>query len=243
MSNNLKKHWFRHLLVLVVIVVLINLGLWQLRRLEQRRELNRQIWEGLNQPALVLTGGPVDPDKFHFRRVSVTGRFYNEESIILRGKSFNGQPGAELVAPFQITGSEQAVLVNRGWIPLGQSDQAARRQFDAEGELTIEGIAYRSQTRPDFFLAPTDPTPPPGQNRLDAWFRVDIDRIQQQVNIPLLPIFIEQLPNPAATSPPFRPDNLDLSDGPHLGYALQWFSFAVILVVLYAVFVWKEIKS
>jgi surfeit locus 1 family protein len=71
---------------------------------------------------------------------------------------------------------------------------------------------------------------------------VDIGRIQQQVNAPLLPIFIEQFPNPAATSPPFRQDNIDLSEGPHLGYALQWFSFAVILGVLYAVFVRQELR-
>jgi surfeit locus 1 family protein len=92
-------------------------------------------------------------------------------------------------------------------------------------------------------LAPTDPEPAPGDNRLDAWFRVDIERIQQQIGYPLLPIFIDQSPNPEATSPPLREDDIDLSDGPHLGYALQWFSFAVILIVLYAIFIRQELKG
>jgi cytochrome oxidase assembly protein ShyY1 len=49
-----------------------------------------------------------------------------------------------MVVPFKIAGSQRAVLVNRGWIPLEESDRTARRAFDFEGEITVEGIAYRS---------------------------------------------------------------------------------------------------
>jgi len=200
LSQIITKHIFRHLLVLVVFIILINLGLWQLRRLEQRRALNQAILDGLNQPSITLTGQPLEPDEMHLRRVSVTGTFDNEESIILRGRSLNGQPGAELVVPLRIQDSDTAVLVNRGWIPLAFSDPEARRAYDLDGSVALEGIAYRTQTRPDTIIAPTDPTPGPGQDGLDVWFRVDIDRIQQQVDYPLLPVFVAQSPDPGSTS-------------------------------------------
>jgi surfeit locus 1 family protein len=242
LSQNLKNYWYRHLLVLLAVVVLVNLGLWQLRRLDQRRTLNRAIEAGLSQPPVALTNVEIEPDELHRRRVSVTGEFDNAESIILRGRSLNGQPGAELVVPLRLGHSDQAILINRGWIPLETSKSEARRIYDVEGEITVEGIAYRTQTRPDTFLAPTDPTPEPGEDRLDSWFRVDIDRIQDQLDYALAPIFIEQAPVPGSAALPLPPERSDLSDGPHLGYALQWFSFAVILIVLYAVFVGRELK-
>jgi surfeit locus 1 family protein len=229
-------------LVLAVVIILVNFGLWQLRRLEQRRALNRDILAGLSQPPATLTGANVDPDALHFRRVSVTGTFDNAEGIVLRGRSLNSRPGAELVVPLRIKGTERAVLVNRGWIPLESSTLEERRLYDVEEEVAIEGIAYRTQTRPDSYFAPTDPTPKPGEGRLDAWFRVDIERIQEQVSYPLLPVFIEQSPDPEANAPPFSTENLDLSEGPHLGYALQWFSFAIILVIIYAAFTWQELR-
>jgi surfeit locus 1 family protein len=242
LSQIITKHLFRHLLVLVVFLILISLGIWQLNRLGQRRALNQAILAGLDQSPVVLSGQAVDPDELHFRPVSVTGEFDNEASIILRGRSLNAQQGADLVVPLLVDGSKQAILVNRGWIPLAFSDPEARRAYDVIGSVTIEGIANRTQTRPDSFIAPTDPTPQPGQRGLDTWFRVDIDRIQKQVDYPLMPVFIEQSANPGSTTPPIGKESVDLNDGPHLGYAIQWFTFALILAGIYSAFTWQEWK-
>jgi surfeit locus 1 family protein len=59
-----------------------------------------------------------------------------------------------------------------------------------------------------------------------------------------LPIFIKQLPdtNTTPTTLP-QPESVTLSEGSHLGYALQWFSFAGILVITYAVFLHQQLKK
>ncbi|MEW5958979.1 MAG: SURF1 family protein [Chloroflexota bacterium] len=247
MKKLLTPRWLiGHGLVLLAVIVLINLGLWQLRRLEQRRALNDSIRAGLAAPVTVLTGQDVDPAALHRRRVSVTGTFDNPAAIIIRNRPFQGQPGVHLVTPLKIKGSERAVLVDRGWIPLDDAEPDKRRVYDMPGEVTINGVAYPGQTQPTGYLIPTDPTLEPGQARLDAWFRLDIDHIQQQAPYPLLPIYIEQSPQPGAElSTPPRPENNTnpaLDEGPHLGYALQWFSFALILVITYGVFVRQELK-
>ena len=74
MSQVVTKHWARHLLVLVVLIILVNLGLWQLRRLEQRRALNAAILAGLKQPPVTLVGQPGNPEEWHLRRGGGTGR-------------------------------------------------------------------------------------------------------------------------------------------------------------------------
>lgn len=245
MQKLLTGRWLaRHVLVLLVFVVLVNLGLWQLRRLEQRRTLNADILAGLDAPPVVLTGEDVDPQELRLRRVAVTGVFDNPAAIAIRGRSYRGQPGVHLVTPLQISGSNRAVLVDRGWIPLADARPEQWQPYAVTGTVTVKGIAYPGQSRPEGFFVPTDPTPEPGQHRLDTWFRVDIDRIQQQIPYPLLPIFIEQSPAPdaATAGPPFQAGDPTPDEGPHLGYALQWFSFALVLLVLYGVFIRQNLK-
>lgn len=236
----------KHASALVVLILLVNLGLWQLRRLEERRSLNENITAAMNQPALPLTGEPVDPAELHFRHVEVTGVFDNAAAIAIRNQLLGDQPGLHLVTPLRINGSEMAVLVDRGWIPRGASDPepASLAAYDFSGEVTIEGIAYQTQTRPSS-LSPLDPPLKEGQTRLVAWFRVDIDRIQEQVPYPLLPIFIRQIPPPnlPADALPQPDSGIRLDEGPHLGYAIQWFSFAAILIVTYGLFLRQELHK
>lgn len=239
------RWWFKHLLVLIVLIVLINLGWWQLRRLEERRALNQNIQTALNQPALPLRDAQIDPEVLHFRRVAVTGIFDNANAIVLRNQLRGETPGVHLITPLRLSGSEQAVLVDRGWLPRREAnlEPADLTPYEASGEVTLEGIAYRTQTRSGW-ISPLDPPLREGQTRLVNWFRVDIDRIQQQVPYPLLPVFIKQLPD-STTQPDTlpQPEALTLDEGPHLGYALQWFSFAAILVVTYGIFLRQQIQK
>jgi surfeit locus 1 family protein len=225
---------------------MINLGFWQLQRLEERRERNRNIAAALNQPPLIMTGATMNPAELHFRRVIVQGAFDNAEAVVIRNQLLGDRPGLHLVTPLRLSGSDQAVLVDRGWIPRGDADPdpASLTVYDLSGEVTIEGIAYQTQTRPSW-LSPLDPPLKEGQTRLVAWFRVDIERIQEQLPYPLLPIFIKQLPNPKAVDDllPRQESGLALDEGPHLGYTIQWFSFALILAVTYGVFLRQELRK
>lgn len=239
------RWWLNHLLVLLVLLVLINLGLWQLRRLEERRTLNQNIQTALSQPAIPLRDAQIDPEMLHFRRVAVTGVFDNAAAIVLRNQLKGETPGVHLITPLRLGGSEQAVLIDRGWLPRREADLEPTdlTPYEVSGEVTLEGIAYRTQTRSGW-ISPLDPPLREGQTRLVNWFRVDIDRIQQQVPYPLLPVFIRQLPD-SSTQPDTlpQPEALTLSEGSHLGYALQWFSFAAILVVTYGIFLRQQLQK
>src|SRR5262245_22424366 len=109
------------ILVFVGVVVLCRLGIWQLDRLAQRRALNARIDSRMAAPAMPLTGAPVDPDALDYRRVELRGVYDPSQEIMLRNRSLDGVPGGHLITPLRLNGSDKAVLVDRGWVPLTKS--------------------------------------------------------------------------------------------------------------------------
>lgn len=217
--------------VIVLALVFVRLGVWQLDRLAARQANNARIEERITLEPIMLTGQELDPVANEYRQATVRGTFDHEHAVLLRNRSFNGVPGVDLLTPLRIEGSDQAVLVDRGWIPLEQSTPEARRQFNEEGSVEVLGIVRPPRTNTSRF-APLDRVTEDG--RLDAWFWPDVARIGQQVPYTLLPFYLEatQPTDPAASLPHPQP-RIEIDEGPHLGYAIQWFSFAVVLVVGY----------
>src|SRR5699024_6312310 len=102
--------------VLVVALVCVRLGAWQLDRLQQRRAVNARVAERLQQPPLPSAATLTDTAAAHFRHVRLAGRFDDARSIILPGRSLRGAPGVHLLTPLLLS-ADTAVLVNRGWVP------------------------------------------------------------------------------------------------------------------------------
>ncbi|GAC1536297.1 MAG: SURF1 family protein [Herpetosiphon sp.] len=226
----LSRRWrWGTLVVLAAVAVFLRLGFWQLDRLSQRREHNALLAARLDAPPLTLQGQPIDLEQEAYRRVTLSGSFDDSQSIVIRNRTRQGAPGLDLVVPFHIAGTGASVLVDRGWIPFVQADPSVRGQFAAPDVTTLTGILRPPQSAPSRFAAP-DRLPPAG--RLDAWFRVDIPRIAPQLPYPVEPYFVDQLPVSGAPDLPFPQPATDfLNEGPHLGYAVQWFAFAVIVLV------------
>ncbi|MDT8306303.1 MAG: SURF1 family protein [Anaerolineae bacterium] len=219
------------LLVLAGVAVLISLGNWQLDRREQRRAANALLAEqlaaeplNLNDPALDVNSLPEMPD----RAATVTGEFDLEEQFWLKLQNFGGQAGGHLIAPLHIAGRGEAVLVDRGWLPFGEADPARWQQYDEPGQVTIHGVIRRSEAR-DRASVPVEGS--------REWFRVDVEAIDQRLPYDLVPIYLYQTDDDGQTPPLREQPEADLSEGPHLSYALQWFSFALMLAVGYFFFV------
>jgi surfeit locus 1 family protein len=232
----------KHLFALAIFATMIVLGFWQLARLEERRAANAAAVALLDQNPVTLTGQEPDPAALAGRKVRVTGSFLNAESVVLRGqKSDSGVDGVHLLTPLRIAGGEAAVIVDRGWLPTAQRDPSALAAYAVPREVTVEGIAHAAQARPDSPLASRD-LPLPGASRIDAWLRVDVAAMQAQVSAPLLPLYVEQLPSEGSSALPRPRDPRALSEGSHLSYAVQWFSFAAILAVVYGALMRQELR-
>ena len=224
--------------VALLCALFLTLGFWQLQRLEQKRAANVLILARMQEPPLTLSGQALDPEQANLRRATARGTYDYSQEIVLRNRTLNEIPGVHVLVPLRIAGSDAAVLVDRGWIPYEMADPAQRAEFrDAVGEVEVSGILQQSQKRPGS-IAPADPPLGPDRPRLDAWHRVDIPRIQEQIPYPLLPLYLEedQAPGEPVRRFPRAEPELALSEGGHLGYAVQWFAFAGILLGGYVLF-------
>ena len=233
-------------LVFAVAAVMARLGIWQLDRLDWRRSLNARILEQQAADLLTLDRETLDSDLYsmEYRRVSVTGRYLPEDEIVLRNQvwlgEFGSQLGVKLFTPLLIEGTDTAILVERGWIP--EKNAEARAVYREDGMVTVSGQLRRAET--DFDLNEmlhSDPTLAPGQPRLDVWNNLDLERLSAQMDVELLPVYLQRLPAGEQSEPPYAiPPELDLSEGPHLGYALQWFAFAGLLLAGYPFYVQRQ---
>ncbi len=232
-------------LVIVSAAVCARLGIWQLDRLKQRRAFNAHIYAVRAMPALDLSAGPAPEDigDMEYRPVRATGTYDSVHQVAIRNQYNNGEYGYHLVTPLVMKDGE-AVLVDRGWIPAAGNDTAADwRKYDVPGTATVNGIIRLSQTTIGFGGI-TDPTLTPDQKGLDLWIYVNVQRIAQQLPYGLVPVYVQPNPDPSRTAPPIPyQEQLDLSEGPHQGYALQWFSFAAIMLIGYPFYVRRQEKS
>jgi surfeit locus 1 family protein len=210
-------------LVIAGVFFLIRLGLWQLDRLEQRRDFNQFVAARWDQAPYDLTTNqlPGDLSALEYRRVQLVGELDYANQIALKNQFRNDAPGVNLVTPL-ILPDGRAVLVARGWVPLSASAPAEWPQFEEPLGAPIIGMIQESQLLP----GATPPTEPQTE-----WFRIDIEAIQQQMPYELLPVFVTQLPEPGRsyTTLPNREIPFEITEGSHFSYALQWFIFAAIL--------------
>lgn len=233
-----RQYWWATLVVLLGMAVLARLGMWQLDRLEQRKARNAEIVRQLELPPLSLTDEPLAEDltSLKNRRATARGEFDFSNQVALLYQNLQDTPGIHLITPLVIEGSSQAVLVDRGWLPIDQAAPENWSQFDEPGPVSVTGFIRLSETLP---ARAGDAPQRQVAEPQSEWYRVDIEAIQGQVPYELLPVYILQSPpeDRDITLPYEVEPEFDLSNGPHLGYAIQWFTFALILGIMYVRYV------
>ncbi len=212
-----------------MLIVLLGLGTWQVRRLQWKHGLLAQIDAAEQAPARPLSGTPPP-----FAKVSASGRLRGDLAV-LYGADVRDQPtgpvlGGQLVEPLERPGTVP-VLVDLGWVP-----QDGWRGGAASGAATIDGYA-RPGDRPGWFAPADDPA-----RRL--FYTLDPAAIGAALGLaevaPFTLVALGTTP-PAGYPDPARhlprpPDN-------HLQYALTWYGLAAVLLVVFASYVRKGVRA
>lgn len=213
-------------LVVLLAMACTALGMWQLDRRDQLAHTIDRIETNYGQSPQPYAAGSADFRSFdpaeEWLPIELTGTYDTENQLVVRNRPYSGSPGYEVLVPLRLADGS-AVIINRGWLPIG-NDEAGRPDAFAqppEGEVTVTAR-----------IKPGEPTldrgAPAGQIA-----SIDLARYAEVVGYDLQTgaygLMSAESPAPA-TSPQIFPRPY-LDSGPHLSYALQWFAFGGLLFV------------
>lgn len=231
--------------IIVLVVVMVNLGFWQLRRLDDRRAANAEIRSRTAQPvqevaSVVPTSATLATgSSYEWREVTATGTYDTANQVLVRNRSQDGHAGFHVLTPLRLNDG-RTVIINRGFVAIPDDGSAFKVAPAPPGSATVVGRVRATQVRGSF--GPRDPA----QGHLSELSRADLGRLAQQLPYTILPVYIElesQQPalvsqvDPAPIPPP------ELNEGPHLSYAIQWFLFSALAILGWVVVVRREIRG
>ena len=215
-----------HLFAVAMIVLMVNLGFWQLRRLDERRAFNEATAAAMAQaPADIrelLDSPGLPPD---YTSATAAGAYLPDAEVLIGNRTSGGLPGYWLATPLRLDDG-RTVAVVRGWI--SRRDLAGPDARDAAapvGSVTVEGLVFRSTGGGR--IAVTDPGDRPEISRMD------LDRFEEASGLRVERAWMRlRAQSPPQALPVPVPDP-ELGQGPHLSYAFQWFTFSLGAVIVY----------
>jgi cytochrome oxidase assembly protein ShyY1 len=224
----------RHVLVIILCLVMVSLGFWQLRRLHEKQDRRAAVHAAEALPVapvgeVIPAGEPGDPDvtAVQFRRATARGTYADDDSVVVDNRTYNGASGGWVLTPL-VQDDGTAVIVNRGFIGFDHAGDLVPPPAPS-GVVEVEGYVLPTQTRGSF--GPRDPA----DGTLDVLARADLARYAAQLDMPILPAYLQL----SSSDPPelerstdqpelvpLDPPETDL--GPHFSYAVQWAIFTSI---------------
>jgi surfeit locus 1 family protein len=214
-----KFFFLKSLVALALIVLCFIAAQWQYNRGVDRHERNSMIEANIAAPNLTLASAASDPAKNEWRTVRTTGSFDASQTILLRNRYFEGKYGFEFLTLFE-TSNGQKFWVDRGWLVAGKDALTAPLiPATPTGEVEIYGRLRLDTSLPrgSFFALPAN-----GIGLISKW-NAQNEVVTEGFYLDLLNGSTAELtPSVAAQLP-------ELSDGPHMAYALQWVFFAGLI--------------
>lgn len=211
-------------------VVCARLGIWQVQRLHERRAANAVALQARAADPVRLDSATTGDSSLAGRHVLAGGRYDHAHDIVLRGRAYQGSPGVEIVTPLVFEGGRTAVLVNRGFVPAPDAASVLTDSLHEPGRVTVKGLAM---------VPPSGEGAPLVRPGGTTWARLDLEGLGDRMPYTLAPIYIRQEPDALLPRFPRRLEPIPINDGPHLNYAIQWFSFSVMALV-FGVVVWRQ---
>jgi surfeit locus 1 family protein len=221
------KNWKLALIALLFFCLFISLGNWQLKRAKEKRALLATYESRIKRAPQRITTLST-PSDLRFYQILLHGHFQNEKTILLDNKTYAGQIGYEIYTPFLAQELTKPILVDRGFISMGQTRQTLPIIRRNTGEITLTGML----NLPPKYVSLGGIA----ESTTLSWpLRVEyihLDELKKYLGDLSDPYVLQINPNHVAAYP-IKWEIVIMSPEKHLGYALQWFAFALTLLILF----------
>ncbi len=228
------------LATLVLLVVLVLLGMWQLRRAEYKRALLEKYQQATMLPPVslnqALNAGVLDA-LGRYRHVQAQGHYDNAHQVLLEDMQEGDQVGYQVLTPLVLEPGQQILLVNRGFVarepgvktlPVVQVGASGRSVGGVLGILPVPGIRLGKTTVPD------------GWPKLLLYPRYQT-LVELYGSKLLKPVLLLDASQADGFMRDWQP-NIGFPPVRHDAYALQWFALAMALFIIWIVVNSKRIK-
>ena len=217
----MRRYIFPSALGIIGCAILIALGLWQMKRLVWKEALLADISARIAGPAEVLpvTAGP----DAKYTPVQISGRTTGQEALVLSGEKGVGA-GFQVIAAFQ-TDDGRRILLDRGYIP-----EEARNQARPPVALRLRGNLHWPDETDSYTVGP--------DLKANIWFARDVPKMAAVLNTePVMVVAAEA----GGDAQGIRPMPISATGIPndHLGYAITWFSIAVVWAGMTLLLLWR----
>ncbi len=223
--------WVTTVAAFATIVLCIVAGNWQHRRMLEKEALQEKMQQAASLAPVTLPAGMDDWSAWRFRQIVATGEFDARHQILIDDKVHDGRVGFDVVTPLRLKDGG-AVLVDRGFIAGGPTRAVLPEAPPPAGTVTLRGridIPARKYYELGDGNAPTGP----------IWEHLDPARFAQATGVAVLPIVIEALDSTTggnlARDWPLPDAGIDT----HLGYMVQWYTFAAMAAGLWLWFTFR----
>ena len=224
--------WRTSIVSVLLLPLFIALGLWQLERADEKASIGAQ-WElkRSQNPVPLLSLDSANTESLQYLPVKMSGQFMPAKYFLLDNRMYRGQFGNEVLAVFKLKDSGEAVLVNRGWIAADPSRREVSTIPEVDGLVSITGHVYVSPGDP-YLLADTA-LEAGWPKRIQA---IEMDKfemaVEQDMSVELFPHPV-RIDSAVAAALTVDWQVVNVSPEKHTGYAVQWFTMAAALFILF----------
>lgn len=234
-SYSFKPSWFGFLVVLVCVPTFIKLGLWQYDKARMKQQIQFAYAAAQQQAVPNLPEQIDDVTSWKHKKVKVAGHYETQYQILLDNQVEQSRGGFHVITPLKIDGRNDYILINRGWVAGNPTHAELPQISTATDPVTLTGLVWVPSQKIFSLEQPTS-----SASWQPVWQHMDMQRYQKSVPITVLP-FILKL-DPASEGGGFvRHWELPAERiATHIGYAYQWFGFAIASVLI---FLYTSIKK
>ena len=226
----MKLPFWGTILTIIGVIVLCQLGFWQLARWQWKTEILEQLETEYAKDAheVALTfDNPVAANQLV--RGYVTGTYQHDKEMWIQTRTYDGIPGYHMLTPFVLENKKGVLLVNRGWIPIEQEMPKDGLIERSAGPVKIVGMV-KSVPRANSFVPENRPTK-------NQWFRIDLAQMAQEKGIEQFidnaVFYVEDEGRGEKGHYPFHVATLNKPNNNHAQYMVFWFTMAFLMVLIY----------
>lgn len=213
----------------LLVPLFVALGQWQWDKAAVKGDRQALLDARGAEPPVRLPASAADAESLRYRRVIARGEWEPARQILIDNRVHRERAGYHVLTPLRIDGGPLRVLVNRGWVPALPEHHRLPAIATPDGTVEIAGTAIVPGTR---FFTLGGEAPADGPWRA-VWQNLDLARYRAAVDFPLQPVVVQMAADSAGGGFVREWPRPDERIERHLGYALQWWSFAATTVLIW----------